>query len=374
MSTVADVIAVLERHYPTRTAEPWDKVGLVAGDPDQPVSKVLLTVDITSAVLDEAVAVGADMVVAHHPPLLRGVHAVDTRDPKGRLVWRAARAGIALYAAHTNADIPDDGVCAALCRAIGLVDVGPLDERHREDALDQLVTFVPVADTGAVVDALAAAGAGAFGDYERCHFTVEGTGSFRPLEGANPTIGSVGDVERVTENRLEMVLPRSRRDAVVAALRAAHPYEEPAFHVVELARTGADASIGRIGRVPEPMSADDLAQRVADVVPDTVTGVRLGGDPDRRVERVAVLAGAGDSHLDQVRRSGVDAYITSDLRHHPATEALEHADSPVLIDVAHWAAEWTWLPVLDQILADELGGVERHLSTLRTDAWTVRFD
>lgn len=373
-TTIADVLTVLEAHYPPRTAESWDRVGLVCGDPSHPVSKVLLAVDLTAAVVDEAVRVGAELVVAHHPLLLRGVHAIDTRDPKGRIVWTAATQGIALYAAHTNADIPDDGVCAALARAIGLTGLGPLDARHRGAALDQLVAFVPTDHADALVEALSAAGAGAIGAYDRCHFRVTGEGSFRPLEGADPHVGRIGEVERVAEARVEMVLPRGRRDAVVAALRASHPYEEPAFQILELAPTDADASIGRIGRLTEPMSAADFAQQVADAVPATAGGVRLAGDPDRRVERVAVLAGAGDSHLDTARRAGVDAYVTSDLRHHPATEALEHADAPVLIDVAHWAAEWTWLPVLDQILADEVDGVERHVSTLRTDAWTARFD
>ncbi|GAB3701538.1 Nif3-like dinuclear metal center hexameric protein [Mariniluteicoccus flavus] len=373
MSTVADVLSVLESHYPPRTAESWDKVGLVCGDPDQPVTRVLLAVDITGAVLDEAERVGAELVVAHHPLLLRGVHAIDTRDPKGRIVWRAATRGISLYAAHTNADIPDDGVCAALARAIGLAELEPLEARHRGPALDQLAVFVPCESTEVVVDALAEAGAGALGAYDRCHFTVTGTGSFRPMEGADPHTGAVGEVARVAEDRVEMVVPRSRRARVVAALLAAHPYEEPAYSVTELAPTAPDAAIGRIGRLAPPLTAAAFAQQVADAVPATVTGVRLAGDADRTIERVAVLAGAGDSHLDAARKAGVDAYVTSDLRHHPATEALEHTDAPVLLDVAHWAAEWTWLPVLDQILADELPGVARHVSTLRTDAWTAVF-
>lgn len=373
MTSLADLISVLDSHYPQHTAESWDHVGLVCGDPEQPVARALLTVDITGAVVEEAIEVGADVVVAHHPLLLKGIHAVDARDPKGRVLWTAARHGLALYAAHTNADIPDDGVCAALSRAIGLVDLAPLDARHRGPRLDQVVTFVPREHTDAVVAALARAGAGALGAYDRCHFRVGGTGSFRPLEGAEPHTGTVGEVAEVAEDRVELVLPRSRREAVVAALRSAHPYEEPAFQLLELAPTEPDAGIGRVGRLAGPCSAEEFARRVAAAVPDTATGVRLGGDPTRTIETVAVLAGAGDSHLAEARRAGVDAYVTSDLRHHPATEVLEHEGVPVLIDVAHWAAEWTWLPVLDGILGRELPGLERHVSRLRTDAWTAAY-
>lgn len=372
MTSVAEILSFMERHYPAARAETWDKPGLVCGAPDWPVSKVLLVVDITSTTIAQAREVGADMIIAHHPLLLKGIHGADARTPKGHLLLELATNKIACVAAHTNADIPEQGVCAALADAIGLQSVGPLDGRPSAP-LDQLVAFVPTSHTQEVVDALAAAGAGAIGDYDRCHFAVEGTGSFRPLAGAEPHIGSVGEIERVREDRVEMVLPRSKRSAVVQALLTSHPYEEPAWHVLELAPQPASDGIGRLGELPEPLTAAEFAQRVADALPATTTGVRLAGDPARSVKKIAVLAGAGDSHLDQARRSGADAYLTSDLRHHPATEALEWAGSPVLLDVAHWAAEWTWLPVLAGLVREELAGVEPIVSEVCTDAWAAAY-
>jgi dinuclear metal center YbgI/SA1388 family protein len=372
MTTVADLVALVEQHYPPRNAEDWDRVGLVCGDPEWPVASVLFTVDITPQVVAEAVERGADLVIAHHPLLLRGIHGVDGSHPKGRLLLELIGHQIACYAAHTNADVAPDGVCVALAEALGLTELTQLDPRPMA-ALDQIVCFTPTEHTQVVVEAMADAGAGTVGAYDRCHFRVAGTGSFRAGEGARPFVGDLGAVEEVAEDRVEMVLPRARRSAVVSAMLSAHPYEEPAYHVVELVPTDSDCGIGRIGVLAEPMAAAVFAQQVADALPKTVTGVRLAGDRDRMVRRVAVLAGAGDSHLDAARRARVDAYVTSDLRHHPATEAISWPGGPVLVDVAHWAAEWPWLPVLSDLVGARFPTIDRHVSELITDAWAASF-
>lgn len=375
MATVREVTGWLEAAYPPHLAEDWDRVGLAVGDPDAEVTHVHFAVDITDAVIAEAAEVGAQLLVTHHPLLLRGVHAVRTDQPKGRLVAALLRGGIAQFAAHTNADSAPEGVAEALASACGLVDQRPLRPVPTAP-LDKVVTFVPTADAEDVIDALAAAGAGAIGDYDRCAFTATGTGTFRPLAGANPTIGSVGAIEHVEEVRIEMVLPRARRAAVLAALRSAHPYEEPAFDVVELAAEASANGLGRIGRLAEPLTAREFARRVAAAVPETAGGVKLGGDPERLLRDVAVVGGAGDSMLDAVRAAGVDAYVTGDLRHHVAQDFLAHDDAPVLVDVPHWAAEWTWLPlaqlVLDRAAADAGVRVRSTLSRIVTDPWGER--
>jgi putative NIF3 family GTP cyclohydrolase 1 type 2 len=191
-------------------------------------------------------------------------------------------------------------------------------------------------------------------------------------------VGRVGEVEVVDEVRVEAVLPRSRRAAVVAALRAAHPYEEPAYDVLELANPPVGEAArghGRVGRLAEPTTLRGFAEQTAAALPATATGVRAAGDPDRPVETVAVVCGAGDSFLDAVLDIEADVYVTSDLRHHRAGEFLEHR-GPALLDIAHWAAEWTWLPVVERKLADALRGrgdtVETRVSTTRTDPWTFR--
>ena len=369
--TLADAVGVLDRLYDPRWAADWDAVGLVTGDPDQPVRRVLLAVDPVQAVVDEAVTWGADLLVTHHPLLLRPVHSVAATEPKGRAVTALVRAGVALHVAHTNADVADPGVSDALATALGLTDLRPL-QPSAADPLDKLVTFVPEADAERVVDALAAAGAGRLGDYERCAFTSAGTGTFTPLAGADPAIGRVGEREQVAETRIEMVLARHRRTAVVAALRAAHPYEEPAFDLVELVSLAGARGLGRVGTWAPGGTLADFAGRVAAALPATAAGVRVGGDPDRPVRTVAVCGGAGDDLFAQVRAAGVDAYVTADLRHHPASEALAHG-GPGLVDVSHWASEWPWLADCARLLADGLGAradtVEMRVSTLVTDPW-----
>lgn len=370
MTTLAEITAVLEAAYPPALAEDWDAVGLVCGDPAEPVSSVLFAVDAVPETVDEAIETGARLLVTHHPLLLRGVHGVGADTPKGALLHRLIRNGVGLYTAHTNADSADPGVNDALAEALGLAVTGPLQPKPA-DPLDKIVAFVPTgAAIRAVHEALSAAGAGEIGDYSHCSFATAGTGQFLPHAGANPAIGEVGRLERVAETRLEMVLPRHRRRAVVEALRASHPYEEPAFDVLELAELPSRRGLGRVGTIePEPLSA--FTSRVAAALPETAWGVRAAGDPDRVVERVAVCGGAGDSALSAAVAAGVDAYVTADLRHHPASEHLL-AGGPALVDVAHWASEWPWCAQAAAVIDKELGGsVDTRVSTIRTDPWTL---
>ncbi|MEV0792006.1 Nif3-like dinuclear metal center hexameric protein [Kribbella sp. NPDC050459] len=374
MTTLADVLAVLDRLYDPAWAESWDAVGLVTGDPDQEVRRTLFAVDPMREVVDEAIDGGFDLLVTHHPLLLRGVNSVAATTPKGRVVHDLIRAGVALHVCHTNADNANPGVSDALAAAIGLRDTRPLKAMPAEP-MDKLVVFVPVAETQAMLDALAKAGAGQIGDYERAAWSGTGEGTFRPLAGANPTIGTVGAVEVVAENRIEMILPRRRRRAVVEALVAAHSYEEPAYDLYELASLPSERGGGRVGVLEVPLPLGAFAQLVAESLPRTEHGVRVAGDLDRTIETVAVVGGAGDSEFDRVRAAGVDAYLTADLRHHPATEARAYG-GPALVDVAHWASEWPWLVAAERLLLEGLAArgstVDTHISTLCTDAWTLR--
>ncbi|TFV51941.1 Nif3-like dinuclear metal center hexameric protein [Blastococcus sp. TF02A-35] len=262
-----EVLDALDARYPSALAEGWDAVGLVCGDPDEPVAKVLFAVDPTAAVVDEVVGTGAQLLVTHHPLFLTPVHGVPADDPKGRLVHRLVRAGAGLLVAHTNADrAPEHGVNDALAAVLGLADAVPLEP----DATD----------------------------------------------------------------------PR--------------------------------AGLGRVGRLAEPMTLRAFAEHAASVLPATAGGVRAAGDPDRAVRTVAVCGGSGGSLLGAAAAAGADVLLTSDLRHHPVSEALE-VPGPALCDVAHFASEWPWLPVAAEVLRADLGGrVEVEVSTRRTDPWTCR--
>jgi dinuclear metal center YbgI/SA1388 family protein len=261
-----EVIAALDARYDPALAESWDAVGLVCGDPDEPVDRVLFAVDPTSAVVDEVIGTGAALLVTHHPLLLAPVHGVPADDPKGRLVHRLIRAGAGLFVAHTNADrAPDFGVNDALAAVLGLQDAVPLE----------------------------------------------------------PT--------------------------------AADPR----------------AGLGRVGDLGQPMTLQEFAARAVAVLPATVGGVRVAGDPGRRIGRVAVCGGSGGSLAAAAAATGAEVLLTSDLKHHPASEVAESGGPVALCDVAHFATEWPWLPVAADVLHRDLSGrVEVVVSRRRTDPWT----
>ncbi|MFL6099994.1 MAG: Nif3-like dinuclear metal center hexameric protein [Actinomycetales bacterium] len=374
-----DVIEVLERIYPPASAADWDAVGLVCGDPEIRVRKILFAIDPTLAVVEEARDWGADLVVTHHPLLLRGVHGVPTTTAKGRVIHELVRDSTALYVAHTNADVAAPGVSDALARVIGLERLVPLVAESAPPT-DKVVTFVPEDRVEAVVDAMAAAGAGGIGEYERCAWLATGTGTFDAGPTTRPAVGEPGERTHTPEVRVEMRLPRQARAAVVAAARTAHPYEEPAIDVYELAPWSGPTGIGRVGTLSRAITLHELVSIVAEALPSTVQGIRASGPEVGTVHRVAVCGGAGDSLLDAVRRSGADAFVTADLRHHPALEAREEAAGPPwLVDVSHWASEWPWLAgCADRVVAAlstdhgaEHTTVEVRVSTTRTDPWTL---
>jgi len=359
-----DVVDVLDELYPPAWAESWDAVGLVCGDPDAAVRRVLLAVDPVAPVVQEAVEGGFDLLLTHHPLYLRGTTSVAATTPKGRAVHALVRGGCALHVAHTNADVADPGVSDALAERFALRDLRPLRPAPT-DPLDKLVVFVPVDDADRVLDAVTTAGAGSIGSYDRCAWTTTGTGTFRPLPGADPAVGEVGRVEHVTEARLEVVLPRHRRARVLRAMLEAHPYEEPAYDLLELADLPGRRGLGRVGELPAPTTLRALTEQAAEVLPATAWGVRAAGDPEQVVRTLAVCGGSGDSLLSEAA-GAADAYLTADLRHHPVSEAPEGL---ALLDAAHWATEHPWLADAARRLSAATT-VEAVVSARVTDPWT----
>src|ERR1700679_478659 len=264
---LSDVIEVLDEAYPPRLAESWDSVGLVCGDPDDVLESVTVAVDATPGVVDEVPE--ASLLLAHHPLLLRGVDTVAASTAKGALVHRMIRTGRSLFTAHTNADSASPGVSDALAHALGLAVEAVLEPVPASLNLDKWVIFVPPENADALRAAIFAAGAGHIGDYSHCSWSITGTGQFLPEDGATPAIGSVGAVERVVEDRIEVVASIRVRHQVLAAMREAHPYEEPAFDVVALEPLPGNVGLGRIGSLPHPEPLSSLVSRVNKALPPT---------------------------------------------------------------------------------------------------------
>ena len=366
--TIADWTQLVAASYPERDAASWDAPGLHVGDPADPVTAVLVALDVTEAVLDEALERGADLVLAHHPLLFRPLERLTPATASGRLALRAARERIGVLAAHTNFDAAVPGTTEPIVGLLGLEDVQPLEPAPPDEDV-KLVTFVPREHTAAVLSALSAAGAGVIGEYDHCGFRSEGTGTFRPSPDAHPHLGERGEVNEVAEHRLEVVVPRAGLDAAVAALWAAHPYEEVAYDVYPLLPGRSTKGLGRVGTLPEPARLGALADRLATDLPSP--HLRLAGDPDRRVTRVAACGGAGDSLIPVALAAGAECYVTGDLRHHPTLDAL--TQGMACIDAGHHATEAAALPELRARLeaSGRAHGLTARLvaSALSTDPW-----
>lgn len=368
---LADWVALVDRCYPEADAQAWDAVGLQVGAPEDRVTRVLVSLDVTVEVIAEAQAQHCDLVLAHHPLLLRPLARLTPQTASGRTALAAARARVGVLAAHTNLDAAAAGTSDPVVDLLGLREVTPLRPLDAEAGV-KLVTFVPAEDTAGVLEALAAAGAGVIGEYDRCSFRVSGTGTFRPSASADPSVGDRGVLNSVAEERLEVVVLRAAVPAAVAALRAAHPYEEVAFDLVPLLADPADRvrkGIGRIGDLPALRTLADLAEALHTGLPSP--HLRLAGDPRRRVTRVAVSGGAGDGLVDAAARAGAEVFITGDLRHHVALDA--RTQGLALIDAGHHATETAALPAFAARLRDAAatGGLtsEIALSLTSTDPW-----
>ncbi|MHB1159052.1 MAG: Nif3-like dinuclear metal center hexameric protein [Chloroflexota bacterium] len=340
---------VLEEMVPSSLAESWDNVGWQVRIPGQPVTGILLTLDVTAGVVDEAVRSGCNLLFAHHPLLFKPVKSLDLGSPLGTVLTRLIRHGISVWAAHTNLDLlPDWGTSFALAAAMGLADVRLLARVERPEY--KIVVYVPPSHAEAVKEAMAEAGAGRIGDYSHCFWQVLGTGQFRPEQGATPYLGSVGQEERVEEFRVEGVVPQSRLRAVLEAMRRSHPYEEVACDLLPLSNSVTPYGFGAVGSLPSPRSTSEIARDAAARLSSAVC--QVAGDPNRVHQRVAAMGGSGSSFLGEAARSGATLFITADVRYHDCQDAVARGLDLVILD--HFATE---RPVLDLVR----GQLERRL-------------
>lgn len=338
------LIQYVERLAPKSLAMEGDKIGLHVGTLQKQVKKVMIALDVLESVVDEAIAEGVDLIVAHHAVIYRPLKNIRTDLAAGRVFEKLIKHDIAVYTAHTNLDVAVGGMNDWLAEAIGLTKVDVLDVLSR-DAWKKLVVFVPATHRDAVFEALSEAGAGSVGNYSHCSFQTEGTGTFLPGDGTNPFIGAAGKLEKVDEVRLEMVVPASKQSAVIKAMLHAHPYEEVAYDLIPLEQSGQAFGIGRIGHLPEPMTLRELAELVKERF--SLKGLRVVGDLDAQVKKVAVVGGDGSSFVSKAIFKGADAYLTGDIGYHTAHDA--QAEGLSIIDAGHNIEK-----IMKQKLADYL--------------------
>ena len=337
-----DLAALVHCLAPPDLASDWDNSGLQVGDWDQPVTRIGLALDATLATVARAEAAGCDLLLTHHPLIFRPLKNLDRHSGPGAVIWAAQAAGLAVFSLHTNWDQATGGVAGALADHLELTADRPLIPAARE--LYKLVVFVPPGHEERIKEALFAAGAGVLGDYERTWFAAPGEGGFQVPAGGRPFIGRPGEEARVRESRLEVLVPAARVEKAALVVRAAHPYEEPAFEFQAVRIYPPGQGLGLLARwSPARDLFEELGRR------PEFAGFKWAGPRPGRVERLALLPGSGGSYAALARRLGAEAFLTGDASYHQALEA--EALGLTLVDLGHFETEWPGLRRLAERLA-----------------------
>ncbi len=363
-----ELVSSFEAIAPTKLAESWDNVGLLAGDLDQDVRHVGLTIDLTPAVLDDLVEKGCDAIYAYHPPIFKPLTRLHAPHP----AIRAHALGIAVYSPHTALDVALGGTNDVLADLLDLAERRPIATIKAPEDTVKLVTFVPLETAEdrdplkTVSEAIFEAGGGNIGDYSSCSFRIRGEGTFQGGASTSPKIGTRGRFERVEETRLEIAVPLARIAAVIEALRASHPYEEPAFDLVQLKAPPSKLGMGRIGTMA-PSSLEDVVARIKEGL--DVAHVLVAGS-DRSFRRVAVAAGSAGSLFRDAARAGAELFVTGEMRHHDALEATSLGLTA--ISVLHSNSERRTLSSVRDRLAHEHAACAFTLSSVDRDPFTIR--
>jgi dinuclear metal center YbgI/SA1388 family protein len=367
MPSVADLAEFLNDFAPPRLAGDWDNVGLLLGDGGREVRRVMTCLTVTPESAAEAVEEHADLIVSHHPILFRPVQRLTSASAEGRMVLSLAAAKVAVYSPHTAFDNTRDGINDILAARLGLAEITPLRRRAGE-AQCKLVVFVPEKDVAGVSAALFEAGAGRIGQYRECSFRTGGTGTFFGEESSHPTVGAKGRREEVAELRLEVICPESLVDPIIAAMRSAHSYEEPAYDVYPLRPMLSRFGEGRLGVLPRPTTLAELAGIVRATLHADL--VQVVGDRERSVRRIAIACGAGGTFLRDAVRYEAEVFLTGEMRFHDYLAA--QADEMALILPGHYASERPGIEALAERIQRQWSGLTVWASKREHDpAWHV---
>lgn len=366
---VQGIIQIIERLAPKDYAfYPDDNNGLLVGDFSSQVNKVLLALDLTEEVLNEAIESKCQMIVTHHPFIFKGIKNIRMDNVQGRILSKAIKEDINIYAAHTNLDVAQLGVNEALRRKLDMKTKGECSvlQPTMEEKYYKLVVYVPDEDTQEVMEAVSRAGAGHIGNYSHCSFQTEGRGTFTPLSGANPTIGTVGKMEYVKETKLETIVPTRLLKTVIKAMEKAHPYEEVAYDILPLVNQTKAIGLGKIIELENPIDSQSLAEHVIHKL--GCQAVKLFGSNDQ-IKKIAICGGSGSSVIHTAKFSGCQVLITGDVDYHKGQMAVDLG--LVVIDAGHYHTEVPVLEDLQKYMNDELNEVETLVTKHNTCPYRV---
>ena len=357
---IKEIIQFLEQFAPLPYQQSYDNSGLLVGDRSTELTTALLTLDVTESVIDEAITNNCNLIIAHHPLIFKGLKSITGKHWVERCVIKAIKNDIAIYAIHTNLDHVHLGVNKRICDKIGLSNLRTLSPKS--EVLTKLTTFIPIADTQKVLDALYAAGAGEVGNYDHCSFQVSGKGTFRPGEGTNPHIGAVNEDESVEENRVEVIFPTFLSGKILSALNQAHPYEEVAYDLTPLSNKNQEVGSGMVGELPQEMDTNQFLKSLQETF--KAQGIRHTNIHKKMIKKVAVCGGAGSFLLSRAIGAKADIFITGDFKYHDFFEA----DNQIIVaDIGHFESEQYTKDLLYDILSEKFTNIALRLSEVQTN-------
>ena len=357
---IKEIVSALERFAPLPLQDGFDNAGLQIGLTEAEATGALLCLDVTESVIDEAIGLGDNLIISHHPLIFKGYKSITGKDYVERCILKAIKNDIVIYSAHTNLDNAQGGVNYKIAEKIGLKNVRILSEK--EDSLLKLVTFVPVEQAEKVRTALFSAGCGHIGNYDSCSYNLEGEGTFRAMEGADPFCGEIGELHSEKEIRIETILPAFKKTSVLQALIEAHPYEEPAFDLYPLKNSWKQAGAGVIGELETQETELEFLKRIKKIFEvGCVKHNKLSG---RLISKVALCGGAGAFLLPQAIASGADIFLTGEIRYH---EYFGHENEILMAEIGHYESEQYTKEIFYSIIRDLFPNVELQLSKVNTN-------
>lgn len=355
-----EICRALEELAPLQYQESYDNSGLQAGNPEMPVTGALVCIDITPEIINEAENKGLNLIVSHHPLIFQPLKSINANSATGKMLYTAIHRNIALYAAHTNLDAISEGVNKKIADKIGLEDLRILSPAKGK--LCKIATFVPHAQADQVRQAMFDSGAGHIGNYDHCSYNLSGQGTFRANESANPFTGQIGKSHTEEEIRIETIVPLHARTRVIAAMKAAHPYEEVAFDVYPLDNEHPQAGSGMIGNLHEPMQETDFLLEIKHRFGcGCVRHSRLRGKP---IQRVALCGGSGSFLIREALRAGADIFVTGDLKYH---QYFDTDSRMILADIGHYESEQFTKELIGDYLTKNFPTFAVHLSNVNTN-------
>ncbi|HJD91261.1 Nif3-like dinuclear metal center hexameric protein [Bacteroides coprosuis] len=357
---IKDILNALERFAPLPLQDGFDNSGLQIGLTEVEATGALLCLDVTEEIIDEAIQKGCNLIIAHHPLLFKGCKSITGKDYVERCVMKAIKNDIAIYAAHTNLDNATGGVNFKIAEKLGLIN--PQILSPKSDLLYKLVTFVPLAQAEEVRQTLFQAGCGHIGEYDSCSYNIQGEGTFRALDGAQPFCGEVGTLHTEPEVRIETIFPSFKKSAVVRALVQAHPYEEPAFDIYPLANSWSQVGAGVIASLPEPIDEKEFLLKVKNIFQvGSVKHSKLRGKP---IQKVALCGGSGAFLLHQAIGAGADIFISAEIKYH---DYFGNDDLILMADIGHYESEQYTKELFYSIIKDKFPTFALHFTEVNTN-------